>query len=77
MNCTGRSTGSGSGIGLLATLANNCYGVSADNTGLKAKIAIGCFGETVNATGLISDVASSCAGNGSPPYTVTNPYNMP
>jgi len=79
-NATGCAGQSGSSTGLIAPSgANNCFGTSLSGTGLDATggIAIGCIGSSSGGTGLIAKIANSCAGSGSPPYSVTHPYNMP
>ena len=59
-----RSQATGSGYGLSATIANNCYGTSSSGTGLYAATANNCYGvSSGSGTGLYAyEVATGCFG---------------
>src|ERR1035437_719375 len=62
-DCRGESTGSG--YGLYATTALNCYGFSSSGYGLYASTAVNCYGYSVSDTGLSSPIALNCYGSSS------------
>ena len=60
-DCRGECTGSGTG--LYATTAQNCYGQSSSGTGLFASTAQNCYGYSSSGIGLwSSDIAIGCRG---------------
>jgi len=59
----GQSVGSGSGLG--ATTAQNCYGSSSSGTGLDAFTAQNCYGDSISGTGLYAYTAQNCYGSSS------------
>ena len=58
-NCTAST--SGTGVGLIASNATNCYGYSMGGTGLSATTAVGCQGGTVSGLyGISASEATHC-----------------
>src|ERR1035437_1427840 len=60
-----RGVAIGSGIGLLATTANNCHGQSTSGAGLNATTANNCYGQSTSGTGLSALTANNCYGSSS------------
>jgi len=56
----GQCTGSGSGIN--ATTAQNCYGYSNSGVGLSALTAQNCYGRSFSSTGLNANTVQNCYG---------------
>ena len=59
----GQATGSGNGVN--ASTAQNCFGQSSSGNGLLATTALNCFGASATGTGLSAWTASSCRGTSS------------
>jgi hypothetical protein len=60
-DCRGESAGSGTG--LHATTALNCYGYSYSGIGLEATTAQNCQGSSSSGTGLYAETAENCKGS--------------
>jgi hypothetical protein len=63
-DCYGYATGSGTGVS--ATTANNCYGSSGSGVGLSVYTANNCYGSSGSGDGLDADTgANNCTGSSS------------
>jgi hypothetical protein len=66
INCSGQGSGSGTGLG--AQTATNCYGTSGSGPGLSATNALNCYGGSTSGIGLNAETAVGCHGGSNSNY---------
>lgn len=57
-----RGVSTGSGNGVYAATAQNCYGFSSSSEGVYATSAQNCYGSSINGTGVYATTAQNCFG---------------